>query len=103
MYLITPNCLSQLRKLAYKLIHSTTKLLPLWNEYIEKVKLSTQIMPRDVLTRWNSTYDMLKFALKYRQAIDGITADRDAELRAFELKEEEWKITQQLHDILEVC
>jgi len=46
---------------------------------------------------------MLKFALEYRQVIDGIMADQDAELRVFKLKEEEWKITQQLHDVLEVC
>jgi hypothetical protein len=46
---------------------------------------------------------MLKFTLKYWRVIDGITANRDAELRAFELKEEEWKIAQQLHDVLEVC
>jgi hypothetical protein len=49
-------------------------------------------MSRDVLTRWNSTFDMLKFGLEYRQAIDTITADRDAELRVFELLEAEWKI-----------
>jgi hypothetical protein len=59
-------------------------------------------MPRDVVTRWNSTFNMLKFALEYRQAIDVITADQDVELWAFELSEAEWKIAQQLHDILEV-
>ena len=40
-YQITPNCLSQLHKLAYKLIPSTMKLLTLWNEYLKRVKLST--------------------------------------------------------------
>jgi hypothetical protein len=45
---------------------------------------------------------MLKFALEYQQAIDTITADQDVELRAFELSEAEWKIAQQLHDVLEV-
>lgn len=46
---------------------------------------------------------MLKFVLEYWQAIDGIMVDQDAELRVFELKEEEWKIAQQLYDVLEVC
>ena len=48
-------------------------------------------------------YNMLKFALEYWQVIDGITADQDAELQVFELKEGEWKIAQQLHDVPEVC
>ncbi len=57
-------------------------------------------MPRDVSTRWNSTYEMLVFALEYRKAIDKISGGR--EMRKYELEEEEWKIVQQLCDILEV-
>ena len=45
---------------------------------------------------------MLEFALEYRHAIDAITADRDAELHAFELSKAEWNIAQQLHDVLKV-
>ena len=59
------------------------------------------MMPCDVTTRWNSTYDMLVFALEYRKAIDEISGDR--EMRKYELKEKEWKVVQQLCDILEVC
>ncbi len=44
---------------------------------------------------------MLIFALEYRKAIDKISGGR--ELRKYELEEEEWKIVQQLCDILEVC
>jgi hypothetical protein len=58
-------------------------------------------MPRDVATRWNSTYDMLVFALEYREAIDGISGDRD--MRKYELSEEEWKVVKQLCDVLAVC
>jgi hypothetical protein len=57
-------------------------------------------MPRDVTTRWNSTYDMLVFAIEYRKAIDEISGDK--EMRKYELDEEEWTIVQQLCDILEV-
>jgi len=57
-------------------------------------------MPRDVTTHWNSTYDMLVFALEYRKAIDEISGDK--EMRKYELDEEEWTIVQQLCDILEV-
>ena len=61
-----------------------------------------RIMPHDVKTHWNSTYDMLKFALEYREAIDVLTTDRLNGLRMYELNDTEWIITQQLCDILAV-
>jgi hypothetical protein len=61
-----------------------------------------RIMPRDVTTRWNSTYDMLKFALEYQEAIDVLTADRLNDLRMYEMSETEWTIARQLCDILAV-
>ena len=53
-------------------------------------------MPRDVATRWNSTYDMLKFALTYSEPINQITRDRSIKLRQYELKDHEWTIVEQL-------
>lgn len=61
------------------------------------------MMPRDVSTRWNSTFDMLKFAIQYRVAIDTITAERTMKLRDYELGREEWIVAEQLYDVLEVC
>ena len=60
------------------------------------------MMPRDVSTRWNSTYDMLDFALQYRVAIDSITGDRDMKMRDLELDAREWKLAGQLRDTLKV-
>ena len=60
-------------------------------------------MPRDVQTRWNSTHDMLEFALKYREAIDAITQKRELGLHEFELDTDEWILAQQLTDVLKVC
>lgn len=57
-------------------------------------------MPRDVRTRWNSTYDMLQFALQYRAAIDDIVGNKTANLRQYELDEEEWETAKQLCDTL---
>jgi hypothetical protein len=59
-------------------------------------------MPRDVATRWNSTFDMLDFALQYRKAIDAIAAEREMGLRQFELSAKEWEIAGQLRDVLQV-
>ncbi|KAG0698043.1 hypothetical protein DFH29DRAFT_810876 [Suillus ampliporus] len=68
--------LIKLRKLAYKIIHSTTLLLPEWKEVLTELNLTVRIMPRDISTRWNSTFEMLDFAIEYRKAIDTITDRR---------------------------
>lgn len=61
------------------------------------------MMPRDVAIRWNSTFDMLNFALDYRVPIDEITSNRDLSLRKYELQDEEWVVAQHLRDTLKVC
>ena len=60
-------------------------------------------MPRDVSTRWNSTYDMLDFAVDYCAAIDAITSARDLNLRKYELADHEWATAVQLRDTLKGC
>jgi hypothetical protein len=60
------------------------------------------MMPRDVSTRWNSTYDMLAFAVEYRDAVDQISGDKGRGLRAYELSEKEWLIAKQLSEVLKV-
>ena len=57
-------------------------------------------MPCDVRTRWNSTYDMLKFAVEYREALDSITGNQKMKLRQYELDEEDWEIATKLRDVL---
>ena len=59
-------------------------------------------MPRDVSTRWNSTYEMLKFAYQYHEAIDKITGDQAMKLRDYELLERKWETVKQLRDSLKV-
>ena len=59
-------------------------------------------MLRDVSTRWNSTFDMLDFAVEYRQAVEEMTSDRRNDLRAFELTEDEWTIAVELRNTLRV-
>ena len=60
------------------------------------------MMPRDVATRWNSTYDMLEFATEYRAALNVMTADRDMNLRKFELSKKEWAMAIELCEVLRV-
>jgi hypothetical protein len=61
------------------------------------------MMPRDVTTRWNSTFNMLDFAVEHITAIDAITSDHDMKLRQYELSEDEWDVARQLRDVLKVC
>jgi hypothetical protein len=75
---------------------------PKWFLILKEVGLKSRMMPRDVSTRWNSTYDMLSFAVKYRVALDIITGDREMKLRQYEMDDEEWHIAQQLCDVLDI-
>jgi hypothetical protein len=84
-------------------VNSSTLLLPEWRRITKELKLHDKLIPRDVSTRWNSTFDMLDTALEYRKAIDVITSERVNGLRQFELTAEEWKLAGQLHNILKVC
>jgi hypothetical protein len=59
-------------------------------------------MPTDVRTRWNSTYDMLAFAVRYEKVIDILTSERNLKLRKYELDGEEWRLAKQLCEILKV-
>ena len=60
------------------------------------------MMPRDVTTRWNSTYDMLEFALSFREALDTITGDKEMKLRKYEMDDDEWEVANQLRAVLKV-
>ena len=61
------------------------------------------MMPRDMSTHWNSTFDMLNFAIDYRIAIDMVTSNCDLNLRKYELADEEWATAENLCDTLKAC
>ncbi len=61
------------------------------------------MIPHDVTTRWNSTFDMLNFTVKHITVINTITRDRDMKLRQYKLSEGDWDIARQLRDVLKVC
>jgi hypothetical protein len=92
----------QLRKTTFAIKDSTTIILPQWFTTLEELMLCQQMMSHNVTTRWNSTYDMLEFTIKYREALESITGNQRMKLRQYELTEEDWNIATQLHDILKV-
>ncbi|KAG2338391.1 hypothetical protein BDR05DRAFT_850932, partial [Suillus weaverae] len=89
-------------KLTYKIVHSSTFLLPEWKQKLIDLKLPVRMMPRDVLTRWNSTFDMLEFAMKYWQALDAMTDTQKLGLGTYKLDAVEWMLVEQLCKVLKV-
>ncbi|EJF62534.1 hypothetical protein DICSQDRAFT_12056, partial [Dichomitus squalens LYAD-421 SS1] len=65
--------LVKIRKISFKIVNSSTKLLPAWRAVVAEHKLPDRLLPRNVRTRWNSTYDMLSEALVFRKPIDKLT------------------------------
>ncbi|EIW56576.1 uncharacterized protein TRAVEDRAFT_78090, partial [Trametes versicolor FP-101664 SS1] len=69
--------LVKIRRLAFKIVHLTTKILPAWHDILEQKGLPSRLIPRDVKTRWNSTFDMLNVAIEYQGALDDLCAARE--------------------------
>ncbi|KAG0707643.1 hypothetical protein DFH29DRAFT_783596, partial [Suillus ampliporus] len=94
--------LPKLHKIAFKMVHSSTILLPAWKLLLQEQKRTVRIMPCDIVTRWNSTFDMLRFAIEYWPALEEMTAKREHNLRMLELSEAEWDSASELCEILKV-
>ncbi|KAF8649141.1 hypothetical protein AX14_008740 [Amanita brunnescens Koide BX004] len=67
----------KLRKIAYGLKNSPTVVTPHWRELCKMWKKKDKNLPRDVRTRWNSTYDMLEVAIDYRDVINHLCSEQD--------------------------
>jgi hypothetical protein len=81
-----------LRKVAFAVKNSTTIILPQWFTILQDLEISECMIPRDVTTRWNSSFDMLDFAVEHVTAINAITSNHDMELRQYKLSEDEWDV-----------
>ena len=92
-----------MRKVAFAIKNSTTIVLPQWFTVLQDLELTEHMMPHDITTQWNSTFDMLNFAVEHIAAINVITSDCDMKLRQYELSEDEWDVACQLRDVLKVC
>ncbi|THU95822.1 hypothetical protein K435DRAFT_557970, partial [Dendrothele bispora CBS 962.96] len=90
-----------LRKISFKTINSSTILLPQGYSVLEELKLTQTVIPRDVSTRWNSTCDMLDYCCNHKKAVRLYTQeDADNALSVYALSKKEWKIAEQLRELL---
>ena len=94
--------LKKLQKMAFSLKNSMTLLLPQWSKTLTAHHLPYCMMPRDVSTQWNSTFNILNFAFEYCPAIDTMTATWEFNLHKYELVPSDWVITGELQDVLQV-
>ena len=81
----------------------TTIPLPAGYHNSHELKLKEHLILHDVVSHWNSTYNMMNFTLKYRMEIDRVTGDKSLKLRRYELDNEDWVIIEHLVSMLEVC
>ncbi|KAN0135555.1 hypothetical protein V8E53_006446 [Lactarius tabidus] len=47
-------------------------------------------------------YDMLEFSLRYQEALDTITSDKEMKLQKYEMDGDEWEIAGQLCKVLKI-
>ena len=62
-----------------------------------------KIIPRDVSTHWNSTFDVADFMCEYHVAIEAITDKWRLGLTDLALDDHEWDLLKQLCGVLKVC
>ena len=87
------------------MINSPTLLLPQWHALLEReapADLHGHILPCDVSTHWNLTFDHLTAFVELEVYIDQFTGIREHGLRQFELTPEEWNCLKQLVKVLQV-
>ncbi|KAJ3833743.1 hypothetical protein F5878DRAFT_546022 [Lentinula raphanica] len=101
---VTPvkSALYKTRKISFKIIHSTTGLLPRWREQVSDTEFADQVLPRDVATRWNSTYDMLAAFLRMKEPVVKFLDRASYGLSALALNDNEWDAIQGLVAVLKV-
>jgi hypothetical protein len=92
----------QIRKFSFTVIHSTMIALPAWCKACVANNLPIRLIPHDVKTHWNSTFNMVKMALKYCAAVDDITANKGLKLCKYELDDDDWEIVSDLLRVLKV-
>ena len=90
----------QLHKFANSLKNSPTVLTPMFHASCKKFSIKPKQPVTDVKTRWSSTYNMLRWAIQFRQPVDDVCQDR--KFRYLEVKDEEWEAVTDLVDVLKV-
>ncbi|KAE9407459.1 hypothetical protein BT96DRAFT_809445, partial [Gymnopus androsaceus JB14] len=79
------------RRISFKIINSPTLLLPRWREQVAGTQFKDRVLPRDVSTRWNSTYDMLSAFVEMKVVVIQFLDRASNGLADYTLSEGEWE------------
>jgi len=100
--LLLTGLIMKIRKLLFAIVHSTTITLPAWHAACVTHGQHVRLIPCDVKTHWNSTYDMLTVTFDYRIVIDNVTGNKMLKLRQYELDDRDWEVVKDLLCVLKV-
>lgn len=92
----------QTRRISFKIINSPTLLLPRWRAITATTPFEHRTLPRDVATRWNSTFDMLKTFLELKEFVIKFTDSSSNGLADYILTPDEWEAVEGLVSVLKV-
>lgn len=95
------EALTRIRKLARR-IHYSLVLRQALHQFCEQTKVPIKILPRAVVTRWNSVTVTLGAALDIRPALNLLIGASKYRLGRLTLSEEHWMFVVEIHPILEV-
>lgn len=85
------------------MINSSTHLLPAWRQAVADTPFANRTLPRDVKTRWNSSYDMLAAFWEMRDIIKPFLDRSSHGLTRYILEDDEWEAVRDLTEALKVC
>ncbi|KAF7348841.1 Dimer-Tnp-hAT domain-containing protein [Mycena venus] len=80
--------ITRIRKLAFSIIHSTTKGLPAWRKACTNHEMHVRLIPRDVFT--------------YKEVINDFTGDCDLGYRKYDLSNVQWTLVEDMLHVLKV-
>ena len=88
---LSPGILTDLSwkicKLAFKIIYSSTVLLPAWDTAFQEAGLAVRKILWDVATHWNLSFNMMDFVVIYWAPVNLITNKRSLGLGKYALDE----------------
>ncbi|KAE9383909.1 hypothetical protein BT96DRAFT_843140 [Gymnopus androsaceus JB14] len=92
----------QAHKISFKIINSTTLLLPQWREHVANTAFKDRVLPRDVATQWNSTYNMLAAFLEMKEPVSQFLDHSSNGMAKFLLDNNEWTAIEGLVSALKI-
>ncbi|KAJ6550439.1 hypothetical protein DFH09DRAFT_925942, partial [Mycena vulgaris] len=85
-------------------MHDSSPVSSAFAKIVEKdttIVGQTQTLARRCASRWNSDYDSLDTALILEQPVRTLLKEKDLNLKAFKLTDDQWNLAADLRDVLE--